>query len=293
MGTNHPDQTIRSNPAPGSPPTRIGRRRLSTQRLLAAVTVAGLATVSAATPAAADHEGSVYQADLTELNGSGATGTATITVADDGETIAVDLQASGFDLDGPHAMHLHGIVDGDEVLASTCPTLADDIDGDGVLTVLEGAPKYGAVQISLTTTGDTSPDSALAVDRFPAGSTVDYERSGIPIPEALKPHIGKLHFVVHGIDENGNGTLDADQTERSSLTDDVPREATAPALCGTLWANATGPIQTGAGGTASEVAPSAASPGLETVTIAAAAAAAVGVTAMTRRRRVRTASIRR
>ena len=56
--------------------------------------------------------------------------------------------------------------------------------------------------------------------------------------------------MVHGIDENGNGMLDLDQDERSSLTDDLPREGTAPALCGTLAITATGPIQTGGGGLA-------------------------------------------
>lgn len=220
------------------------------KKVLATIAAGGTAALMLAGPAAASHEGSVYQADLAELNDSGASGTATVTVSDDGETMSVDLDASGFDLDGPHAMHFHGVVDGDDVLASSCPTIDDDADGDGVLTVLEGAPKYGAVQISLTTDGDTGVGSALAVDRFPTGTSIDYSRSGIPIPENLKPHLGKLHIVVHGIDENGNGTLDLDQEERSSLTDDLPREGTAPALCGTLWVQATGMIQTGAGGAA-------------------------------------------
>lgn len=215
--------------------------------LLAIPALAGLAL---AAPAAAAHEGSVYEGQLYELNDSGASGSARVTVSDDGETMLVEVDASGFDLDGPHAMHIHGIVDGEDVAASVCPTSADDADGDGVLTVLEGAPRYGGVQVSLTTEGDTSPDSALAVERFPAGTDIDYARAEIPIPDVLKPNLGKLHVVVHGIDENGNGTLDLDQEERSSLTDDLPREGTAPALCGTLTAQAMGPIQTGAGGLA-------------------------------------------
>ncbi len=220
------------------------------KRALTTIGAGGIAAVMLASPASAAHEGSVYRADLTELNDSGASGSGTLTVSPDGETMTVDLQAAGFDLDGPHAIHLHGIVDGNDVLASSCPTSADDADGDGVLTVVEGAPRYGSVQISLTTEGDTSPQSALAVERYPAGTTIDYSRSGIPIPDGLKPELGKLHFVVHGIDENGNGTIDLDQVERSSLTDDLPREGTAPALCGTLTVQATGAIQTGAGGTA-------------------------------------------
>ena len=254
------------------------------KRLTAAI-AAGSALLLTATPASASHEGSVYEATLGELNGSGASGSATITISEDGETMAIDLSASGLNLDGPHAMHLHGIVEGEDVLASTCPTLDDDADGDGVLTVLEGAPKYGGVQVSLTTEGDTSPDSALAVDRFPAGTSIDYSRAEIPIPDVLKPNVGMLHVVVHGIDENGNGELDLDQEERSSLDEELPREATAPALCGTLAIQATGPVQTGAGALADGTADDG-SPALPLAAGAAAAAAggAVVLGATARRR---------
>lgn len=224
----------------------------SSKRLLAALTAVLMLSAVFTAAASADHEGSVYRANLVELNNSGGTGDGTLTVSDDGETMQVQINASGLNLDGPHAMHIHAKVDGDTVSASTCPTMADDADGDGVLTVAEGAPKYGGVQVSLTTEGDTSADSALAVERFPAGTSISYNRSGIPIPDALKPELSKVHFVVHGLDENGNGTLDLDQTERSSLTDDLPREGTAPVLCGTLTVQAQGPVQTGAGGLAGD-----------------------------------------
>ena len=115
-----------------------------------------------------------------------------------------------------------------------------------------GSPraKPGGIQVSLTTEGDTSPDSALAVERYPAGTEIEYMRGEIDIPDAVKPALANVHVVVHGIDENGNGTLDMDQEERSSLTEDLPREATAPALCGELTAVASGAVQTGGGGTA-------------------------------------------
>ncbi|MGH3650585.1 MAG: CHRD domain-containing protein [Acidimicrobiia bacterium] len=201
-------------------------------------------------PAYGAHEGTAYEAQLEEINNSGATGEAYVEVSEDGETMSVDITASGFNLDSPHAMHIHAIVDGDNVTASSCPTMSADADGDGVVDVVEGVPFYGAVQVSLTTEGDTSADSALAVERFPASTELEYSRSGIAIPEALKPNLDKVHIVVHGLDENGNGTLDMDQEIRSSLTDDLPREATAPALCGELTAFAQGAVQTGAGGTA-------------------------------------------
>lgn len=253
----------------------------TTRKITTALATTGAAALLAAAPASAAHEGSVYTADLQELNGSGASGTATVTVSDDGETMAVQIDAQGLNLDGPHAQHIHGIVDGMTVSASACPTMADDADGDGVLTVAEGAPKYGGIQASLTTEGDTSPDSGLAVERFPAGTSISYSRTGIEIPDALKPELGKLHIVVHGIDENGNGTLDMDQEERSSLTDDLPREATAPALCGTLAAQASGPVQTGGGGTADRPADGAVETG---AAIAGLAALGFGALALRSRR---------
>jgi hypothetical protein len=251
------------------------------KRLLLAAAAAGLGVVWAASPAAADHEGSAYFAELSELNDSGASGDAVMTISEDGETMTVELVADGLNLDGPHAMHIHGIVEDGEVLASTCPTLAEDTNGDGVVTVVEGAARYGAVQLSLTTGGDTSPDSALAVERFPSGTSIEYLRSGIEIPDVLKPGLSKLHFVVHGIDENGNGTLDLDQVERSSLTDDLPREATAPALCGTMTVLSEGAIETGDGGTAG---PDLAWPLLALAGVSV--AGATGAAAMTARRRL-------
>lgn len=223
---------------------------MHTRKFFTTMAAAGAFVALAAGPAAAAHEGTSYEGTLSEMNGSGGSGNVTVTVADDGETVGVALSASGLNLDGPHAMHIHGILEGDEIQASACPTMEADADGDGVIDTAEGIPMYGGIQVSLTTEGDTSPDSALAVERFPTGTQFDYNRTGIAIPEPVKPNIDKVHVVVHGLDENGNGTLDMDQETRSSLTDDLPREGTAPALCGELTAVAGGPLQTGGGGTA-------------------------------------------
>jgi CSLREA domain-containing protein len=214
--------------------------------VLALLCAAVLPTI-VATPAYADQVVSeaVYKADLIALNDSGAVGTARVAVSSTG-AVAVQIEATGLNLDGPHAMHVHGKLDDGSVSPSVCPTAADDADADGILTVLEGAPRYGGVLASLTTTGDTSGDSALAIDRFPAGTSYSYARSGMTFAPGVAANMGNFHIVVHGIDENGNGQLDLDQTERSSLTDDLPREGTAPALCGELvpttvrtWVNTT------------------------------------------------------
>lgn len=216
--------------------------------LIAALSVTLLLIGTA--PAMAAHEGTAYEGELNELNGSGASGDASVVVSEDGETLSVELNASGFNLDGPHAMHIHAIVDGENVTAASCPTMTVDANSDGVIDGVEATPIYGGIEVSFTTEGDTSPDSALAVERFPAGTSITYSRSDIAIPEALKANLDKVHIVVHGIDENGNGMLDMDQEIRSPLDDAFPREATAPALCGELTAVALGAVNTGGGGTA-------------------------------------------
>lgn len=220
------------------------------RKALSSITLAGMTTLALAGPALAAHEGTGYESNLSEVasNDPGSpSGSGTLEVSEDGETMTVSIDATGLSA-LPHAMHIHGIVDGDDVVASSCPTSSLDENDDGVVDVAEGVPAYGSVQVSLTTEGDTSPDSALAVDRFPSGDTITYSRSGIPIPEALKPNLGKVHFVVHGVDEDEDGELTADQEERSSLDESLPREATLPALCGTLTAVG-GTVQTGDGST--------------------------------------------
>ena len=229
------------------------------KKTLSILATAALGVSLLAVPAFAAHEGTAYEGTLTELNDSGASGTASITVSDDGETMTVSVDASDLDLDFVHAMHIHGIFDGDlgddpadgSLAASACPDMSADANGDGVLTVAEGAPSYGGVLVSLTTEGDTSGESALAVERFPAGTSIDYVRD-IEIPNALKDELSKVHIVVHGTDVDDNGDETNSDGIASSLNPDLPVDATAPALCGTLAAVSDAEVDTGAGGTATE-----------------------------------------
>ena len=197
--------------------------------------------------ALADHDGS-YQADLSALNQSGVDGTGMVTL--DGNTATVMIKASGLLAGSPHAQHFHIGAQG------TCPTDADDEDGDGFLSVTEGAPYYGAIGSSLTTEGDTSPDSGLAVDRFPTaeGGTLSYERTFSITEDVQKAFAaGTAVLVLHGVDKDGSGTYDGDVV--SDLDPSLPMEATAPAACGSLEAAQMGTApnggaETGAGGTA-------------------------------------------
>lgn len=173
-------------------------------------------------------------ADLDPIEGvaSTVTGTpkwsSTRKVIDEFEVVAHGLLA-----DSPHAVHIHF---GEEA-RHECPTLEDDMNGDGRLTTLEGAPAYGPVMLSLTTSGDASPASVLAIDRFDTAmdETMHYERDGVfETAEGVAEEIadGKGVVVVHGVDYNGNGMYDG--AAMSHLDPSLPAEATNPAMCGVL-----------------------------------------------------------
>src|SRR5688500_6126139 len=218
-----------SEPLPMSPPQGAGRTLEPEENTVRkALAIPTVAIAAAAFPlltmsAASASEGGSFQADLSALNMSGVTGTGMVTL--DGNQATVMIEASGL-LDGsPHAQHFHIGAEG------ACPTDADDGDGDGFVSVTEGAPYYGAIGTSLTTEGDTSPDSGLAIDRFPTDGNIAYERTfEVSDDVAANFEDGTAVLVIHGVDKDGSGKYDGDVM--SDLDDSLPMEATAPALCG-------------------------------------------------------------
>ena len=196
-----------------------------------------LLTISAASAAPAS-----YQADLGQVNGSGVSGTGMVTL--DGDQATVTVNATGLLAGSPHAQHFHVGAEG------SCPTQADDKDGDGFVSVTEAAGHYGAIGASLTTAGDTSPDSALAVDRFPtaAGGTESYSRTFTVSSDVVKGfQNGTAVLVVHGVDKDGSGAYDG--SVKSDLDPSLPMEATAPAACGVFTTAQMGTVPSGAADT--------------------------------------------
>jgi hypothetical protein len=179
------------------------------------------------------------------LNGVKGSGTAMVTVT--GNRINVTMAANGLLPDNPHAAHIHFGADA----RHECPTASDDKSGDGTLNTTEGGPAYGGIVVSLTKTGDTSPKSGLAVDRFDTapGGKIQYERGSITVaPEVAQAIVdGKSVVVVHGVDHNNDGKYDG--ATKSDLDPSLPTEATDPAICGVLAAAPAGGMDTGAGGT--------------------------------------------
>jgi hypothetical protein len=191
-----------------------------------------LLVVSAAylslTPAAFAQE--MFQAQLDPLNDSGASGTANLAL--EGDQLTTDIASQDLAPNLPHAQHIHGL---DQAI-SECPSLAADQNGDGLVNTTEGQPSYGPILTSLTTEGDTSPDSALAVDRFPVANedgTLTYDRT-LGVPKNVADRLGEFAIVQHGVDLNGNGVYDEGAAGPSDLDPSLPQEATIPATCGRI-----------------------------------------------------------
>lgn len=188
-------------------------------------------------PAWAD---TTVSSQLRGINHSGVKGTARLTAHEDG-SLTVVIRGRGYVPGQPHAQHIHGSFGGKHFM---CPTLADDTNGDGVLTNEEGAGEYGTIFLALTTRGDTKPASGLSIDRMPvadASGRIQYRRTlpAAQVPATLLQHLSEVHIVQHGIDANGNGKYDLAGLGPSTFAKNlglgtVPEEATDPAACGVV-----------------------------------------------------------
>ena len=197
--------------------------------LLSTVALGGTAVATG--DSSGQHHDNKVSGRLNPLNNSGVTGHARVKV--EGKKLDVDYRAKNLAPNLPHAAHIHY----GEQATHECPTVRDDKNRDFRLNVVEGVPRYGPIAVSLTTKGDTSPASGLAVDRFstaPKG-VIDYDRTvktSKDVARAIRRGEGVL--VVHGVDYNNNGKYDFDSAGKSELDAALPAEATDPAACGVL-----------------------------------------------------------
>lgn len=227
-------------------------------RTAIAAPILGLAALFAVAGPAAAAEGSV-QAKLAPVPVNPVNGSGSAMAEISGTTMSFTLAAQGL-ANLPHAAHIHFGADA----RNECPTASDNnakpLEGETKeaehFTTTEGAPAYGEIVVSLTKTGDTSPSSGLAVDRFAAGESFEYSRGDVQVTEELGQAIvsGKGVVVVHGVDYDGDGALSPGERGVSDLDPKLPGEATDPALCGVLNASQmgnmpSGGVETGAGST--------------------------------------------
>lgn len=187
---------------------------------------------------AAQSAAQVFQANLTQLNSSGTTGTATVRL--EGNQATVNVNATGASPNLAHATHIR--VGG----TGSCPTNRSTNTRDAQSAI-------GQVAVSLTTTGDVNPSSALAVDRMPKADgqgRISYSRT-FTLPQGVTAaQMNTATISVHGVSKLGGDRNKYDGNAKSELDNKLPAEATAPAACGDLNAAPAGGVATGGGSTA-------------------------------------------
>ena len=207
-------------------------KKLGLVLLLAVAVSLSLASVAFANGDDRGEQKNLFKAELNPLNRSGAEGHAMLAREGmNGKKIETEIHSEDLAPKLPHAQHIHGMAQA----ISECPTLAAS-GRDNLITTAEGLPSYGPILVSLTTKGDTSPESALAVERFPVANAtgfVHYERN-LSVPSKVAKNLGKFAIVQHGVDLNHNGRYDFKSAGKSELDPSLPQEATIPANCGVI-----------------------------------------------------------
>jgi hypothetical protein len=148
----------------------------------------------------------------------------------EGDQLTIGIASEGLTPSQPHAQHSHGL----EQFISECLTILNDQNIDNPVNTTEGEPSYGPILVSFTTEGDTSPDSGLAVDRFPVvneDGTATYRRM-FYIPSDVAQRLGEFAIVQHGVDLHG--VYDEEAAGPSDLDPSLPQEGTIPANCGRI-----------------------------------------------------------
>lgn len=173
-----------------------------------------------------------YYAPLTAVATNDVTGSGGVWISLTGNSAKFTLQVGGLLVGAPHAAQLW--VGGQ----GQCPTSSQAAVHNGYKTVSieDEQPVIGTVGAALTTTGDTSPASALALSRYPTAGAYTYTRTfDLDAATAAAVRNGSAVLVVHGIDYNRNGRYDTvlGSTPGSPA---IPAEATDPALCGSFEA---------------------------------------------------------
>ena len=128
-----------------------------------------------------------YVANLQSLNNSGVW--AEVELKLKGNTLKIEIEASGLEAGKPHPQHIHGF--GDASKNSSCPGFEADTNGDGVISVSEGGPSYGPIVLPL-----------LPFDLVDAAGKLEYEIKMTINPESLG-ELANRTIVMHGLTVNG------------------------------------------------------------------------------------------
>jgi hypothetical protein len=199
----------------------------------APVLLVGLGFAVAGPPARAEE----YTAKLSPLNaeamiGQSASGTATFKI--EGDRLTISVEADGLAPGIMHLQHYHGFQDGKD---ATCPTPAADVNGDGVIDLLETEPMAGTTMVpfhaepaSLQIPSDTYPtanaagairyEQAVSMRELEAALRSKFNGAGLDLEKRV--------VFIHGVAPDA-----ALPTSVQSLPG-VPAQVTIPVACGTI-----------------------------------------------------------
>jgi hypothetical protein len=175
-----------------------------------------------------------YVAKLQPLNadvaGQEATGQATFELVDGELTITVE--AEGLAPGIAHMQHIHGFPDGSN---ATCPTMAADANGDGIVDLIETEVSAGTTMVPLHAAPVSLEIPSKAYPVTSAAGRISYEAT-VPLDDleqALREKFGAKDLAleqrvvfVHGVDP---ATKLPDSV--ASL-ETVPAHITLPVACG-------------------------------------------------------------
>ncbi len=232
-----------ARPQPGGPPggsdspgngAKGGRRRWYPALLVALVggAIAVVLVTSSSSKRTAKPAGQLASSALAQVPTNHVTGSGKATVQLNGNVATVTVTTQGLDYGDEvvHAMHIHAGGKGQ------CPpaSAARPHNGHVTISTTDGLLYYGDAVQALTTRGDTSSSSILALRRFPTGGAINYKRV-ITFPPSVAASVRENNavVVVHGIDYDNSGGYTG-VLERSELNKRLPATETAPALCGAL-----------------------------------------------------------
>ena len=180
--------------------------------------IAGL-SASAQSPTSSASDPSTYIAPLHQLNHSGVSGIANLSINDTqpGAALTAQVRARGTEPNQIHAIHIHGMLDSS---SAECPTTSADTNRDNLVSVFEGAPFYGPIKVSFTdpptTFGPPSRTDLFApfagiptFANFPHsnsngrvlyGQTIPFDMNNQYAVQALSSltPLSQQHIVIHG-----------------------------------------------------------------------------------------------
>ncbi|MBL7488070.1 hypothetical protein I6A60_10465 [Frankia sp. AgB1.9] len=219
--------------------TAAGDRTPATRTAMPSNPAVGAPGARAATPSTPTAvEEVTLIGELGPQNGSGVSGSARAVLR--GTQLAITITPSGLAPGLPHPAHLH--IGG----RFTCPPAGLAGRGvDGHLRTTDALPYHGPAAVALTTTGDTSPASELALNRFPVGHARYQRTLSVSQHVADDLRAGEGVLELHGVDYNHDGRYDG--AARSDLDPALPEEATDPAACVRLTPVPRGGVDAGGG----------------------------------------------